>query len=65
MVFSRSEMKYYGLNFTDLTRVEQKCIEVQDAVYQKSINLLNYYTLSDEVLIQALSMLETFEFNRI
>lgn len=64
MVFSRSEMKYYGLSWEDLTQVEQKIITVQDNVYSKSIDLMNYYTLSDETLIQAYAMIQLFEFNK-
>lgn len=52
MVFSRSEMKYYGLGLDDLTTVERKIIEVQDNVYKDTIELMNYYTLSDETIIQ-------------
>lgn len=64
MVFSRSEMAYYGLDESDLTTVERKIIEVQDNVYDTALKLLNYYTMSDETLIQALSMIELFEFNK-
>ena len=64
MVFSESEMKYYGLIESDLTAVERKILEVQRNVYNKSIDLMNYYTLNDEVLIQAYSMIQLFEFNK-
>ena len=64
MIFSRSEMAYYGLDWNDLTKVEQKIITVQDNVYKESIDLMNYYTLSDEVIIQAYAMLQLFEFNK-
>ena len=64
MVFSRSEMAYYGLNEADLTEVERKIIKLQDTVYKEAINLMNYYTLSDETLIQAFAMMQTFEFNK-
>ncbi len=64
MVFSRSEMAYYGLDLTDLTSVERKIIKVQDNVYKTSIDLMNYYILSDEVLINAFAMIQTFEFNK-
>ena len=64
MVFSRSEMAYYGLNEADLTEVERKIIKLQDTVYEEAINLMNYYTLSDETLIQAFAMMQTFEFNK-
>lgn len=64
MVFSRSEMAYYGLSDNDLTEVERRIIKVQDNVYKNSINLMNFYTFSDETLIQAFAMLELFEFNK-
>lgn len=65
MVFSRSEMVYYGLTESDLTEVERKIIEVQDKVYNSSIDLLNYYTFADETLIHAYSMLQLFTFNEV
>lgn len=65
MVFSRSEMRFYGLNFNDLTTVEQKCITLQDNVYKETLDLMNYYTFSDEVLVQAYSLIQLFEFNKI
>ena len=49
---------------TDLTSVERKIIKVQDNVYKTSIDLMNYYILSDEVLINAFAMIQTFEFNK-
>lgn len=64
MVFSESEMKYYGLTDADLTTVEKKIIKVQNNVYKKAISLMNYYTLSDEAIIQAYSMIQLFEFNK-
>lgn len=64
MVFSESEMKYYGLNTSDLTTVERKIISIQKSVYNTAIDLMNYYTLSDETLINAFSLMELFEFNK-
>ena len=64
MVFSRSEMLYYGLTSADLTQVEQKIINIQDNVYEEALNLMNYYAMADENLIQALAMLELFHFNK-
>lgn len=64
MVFSRSEMAYYGLTLAELTQVEQKIIKTQDAVYKESLNLMNYYTLSNETLIHAYSFIQLFEFNK-
>lgn len=64
MVFSESEQHYYGLKDGDLTEVERKLIKVQRNVYNKSLDLMNYYTLNDEILIQAFSMIQLFEFNK-
>lgn len=64
MVFSRSEMKYYGLEESDLTQVEKKILKVQDEVYKETLKLMNYKVVSDENLIHAFAMLETFVFNR-
>lgn len=64
MVFSESEMKYYGLSTADLTTVEKKIISIQKSVYNTSLDLMNYYTLSDETLINAFSLIELFEFNK-
>lgn len=65
MIFSRSEMTAMGLTTSDLTTVERKIIELQDNVYTETLKLMNYYTFSDEVMIQAYAMLQTFEFNKI
>lgn len=65
MIFSRSEMNAMGLTTADLTTVERKIIELQDNVYAATLDLMNYYTFSDEVMIQAYAMLQTFEFNKI
>lgn len=65
MIFSRSEMRYYGLQEHNLTTVEKKIIELNDNIYKKSLDLTNYYTLSDETLIHAYSMICLFEFNNL
>lgn len=65
MIFSRSEMQYYGLQEHNLTTVEKKIIELNDNVYKKSLDLTNYYTLSDETIIHAYSMICLFEFNNV
>lgn len=64
MVFSRSEMAYYGLQWSQLTTVEQKIIKVQDNVYEKAIDLMNYYNFDDDVLVSSYAMLQLFEFNK-
>lgn len=64
MIFSESEKKYYGLTDSDLTVVEKKILDVQRSVYNKSIDLMNYYNFDDDVLVSALAMLELFEFNK-
>lgn len=63
MVFSRSEMKYYGLKMTDLTQVEQKIIKVQDKVYEDLLQLMDYSSFDNEVLVTSAGMLTTFAFN--
>lgn len=65
MVFSKSEMEFYGLDMGDLTTVEQKIVQTQENVYKQALDLMNYYTLSDEVLINAFSMIQLFEFNKM
>lgn len=65
MVFSKSEMNAMGLTTADLTEVERKIIQFQDKVYNETLNLMNYYTFSDEVMVQAYAMLQTFEFNKL
>lgn len=64
MVFSESEQHYYGLKDSDLTDVERHIINVQKNVYSKTLDLMNYYTLNDETLMQAYSMIQLFEFNK-
>lgn len=64
MIFSESEKKFYGLTDSDLTLVEKKILDVQRSVYEKSIDLMNYYTFDDDVLVTAMAMLELFEFNK-
>lgn len=65
MVFSKSEMNAMGMTTADLTSVERKIIQFQENVYNNTLNLMNYYTFSDEVLLQAYAMLQTFEFNKL
>ena len=64
MIFSRSEMRYYGLTEADLTGVELNIIKFQDAVYKDAIDLMNYYTFDDETLLHSLAMIMTFDFNK-
>lgn len=64
MIFSRSEMIYYGLNENNLTAVERKIINVTDKSLDDMFDLVNYYNFSDVVLNNAASMLTTFNFNK-
>ena len=64
MIFSESEMKYYGLSEGDLTSVERKILSFQKSVYNETLNLMNYQSVADEALIQAYAMLQLFEFNK-
>lgn len=64
MIFSRSEMAYYGLREDDLTQVELRIIKMYDAVYESLLTLMDYYNFGDDVLNTGAAMLETFEFNK-
>lgn len=63
MVFSRSEMEYYGLEESNLTQVERKIIKIQDKVYKDCITLMNYSNFDDDVVLSALAMDMLFTFN--
>lgn len=64
MVFSESEMQYYGLTYSDLTQVEKKIINIQKNSYTDLLDLMDYYTFDSEVLNTAAAMIETFNFNK-
>lgn len=64
MVFSRSEMDYYGLKEADLTRVEKAIIKTLDDTRRDWLQLMNYTQLDDSVLNTAASMIATFNFNK-
>lgn len=66
MVFSRSEMKYYGLKMSDLTQVEQKIIKIQDNVYEELLMIADYSgdEFTNDVLVTAAGMITTFAFNK-
>lgn len=64
MVFSPSEMSSYGLTRADLTQVESRIMDVLENAREGYFELLNYYTFQDNVLDSAISMLNTFEFNK-
>lgn len=64
MVFSPSEMSAYGLTRADLTQVENRIMDVLESARAGYFELLNYYTFQDNVLNSAISMLNTFEFNK-
>lgn len=64
MIFSESERLYYGLSYGDLTSIEKKILSVNKACYEKLPIIMNYYTFDKDVLVTAISMIETFEFNK-
>ena len=64
MIFSKSEMEYYGLKEYNLTTVEKKILDIEQNVYDETIRLTNYAGFSDENLVNAFAMLELFEFNK-
>lgn len=65
MVFSKAEQARYGLKDSQLTTVERKIQKVAEDTESDYIDLLNYYTFSDNVLDTAAAMRFTFNFNRI
>jgi hypothetical protein len=65
MVFSYSEMKYYGLEESDLTTIESKILQVQKQTREDLLYLMNYYNFNDSVLNASASMIATFNFNQV
>lgn len=63
MVFSESEMYDYGLEETDLTKVERLIINFNQGAESRMYELLNYYNFSDATLNSAAAIACTFEFN--
>lgn len=64
MIFSESEMRYYGLKNGDLTTVERKIIEYNKNVHKELLPLMNYYTFHDATMTTIMAMTATFEFNK-
>lgn len=64
MVFSETEMEYYGLKDYDLTTVESKILKVQKETRNDLLQLLNYAEFDDVVLNSTASMIMTFNFNK-
>ena len=64
MVFSKSEMDYYGLKDADLTKVEKAIIKTLDDTRRDWLQLMNYTQLDDSVLNTAAAMIATFNFNK-
>ena len=65
MIFSESEMLYWGLTKADLTTVELKILEVNENCYENMLMLMDYYTFDNDVINTAGAMLQTFEFNKV
>lgn len=65
MIFSESEMKYYGLSEADLTTVETKILQAQRNTRADLLELMNYYNFNDSVLNASASMIATFNFNKV
>lgn len=64
MIFSESEMKYYGLEEGDLTTVEQKILEFNRNTRQSFLPLMNYYSFHDTTMTSIMAITATFEFNK-
>lgn len=65
MVFSRSEMMYYGLKDYNLTEVEKRIIKFGENTQEKFYKLLDYYQFNDSVMNSAAAIEATFEFNKL
>lgn len=63
MIFSASEMKYYGLKEQDLTTVERKIVAVNRKTYEDILMLVNYANYDPNVIGNAFAMIATFNFN--
>ena len=63
MIFSESEMYEYGLDETDLTKVERLILDFNKGAESKMYELLNYYNFNDATLNSAAAISCTFEFN--
>lgn len=64
MIFSESEMDYYGVKEYELTQVERKIIATLRGIRNDWLNLINFYQLDDVVLNTASAMIVTFNFNK-
>lgn len=65
MVFSESEMKYYGLETGDLTTVERKIQEFNRNTRIAFLPLMNYYSFHDTTMTSIMAITATFEFNKV
>lgn len=65
MVFSKSEMEYYGLQESNLTTVEQKILKFNENARMAMLPLMNYYTFHDSTMTSVLAMTQLFEFNKV
>ena len=65
MIFSESEMLYWGLTKADLTSVEVKILQVQTDSYTDLLQLMDYYTFDSDVINTAAAMIETFNFSKV
>lgn len=63
MFFSEASMELQGYNYKDLTDVEHKIQKVTEKTYKDLMFLVNYYDMSDDVLLSAAAMYATFNFN--
>lgn len=64
MIFSESEMKYYGLQEGQLTSVEKKILKVNRNVYNDLLVLTNYANFDPTVIGNMMSLIATFNFNK-
>lgn len=65
MIFSQSEMAYYGLDESNLTKVEQKILKYNENTRNALLPLMNYYTFHDSTMTTMTAITELFEFNKV
>lgn len=65
MIFSQSEMAYYGLDESNLTKVEQKILKYNENARNALLPLMNYYTFHDSTMTTMVAISELFEFNKV
>lgn len=68
MVFSRAQQILQGLDDSDLTTFELKCIQANEEVCDEWTKLINYLNLDDmtpEVMYRDMALVALLKFNQV